>query len=131
MNYYYVILSALIVTFILTLIISQFSRRPMRGLWTYFFIVFLATWAGQLWINPFGPTYWGISWISLIIAPIFFWVLILALIPPLPSTKEEEAASAILGVFFWIVLIALLLSIGTGYYRIIRTGSGPERGISA
>jgi hypothetical protein len=119
MDNYYIIPGALIVTFILTLIISMFFKRPLRGLWIFFVIVFLATWASQLWIYPYGPVYGGIFWIPLLIAPVFFWMLILALIPPVPrdGTKEEEEASAALGIFFWLVLIVLLLTIGFGYYK--------------
>src|SRR5687768_506262 len=54
---YYVILASLLVTMVITWAISAFSRRPLRGLWLFFLVVFLATWAGQLWITPFGPQY--------------------------------------------------------------------------
>jgi hypothetical protein len=121
MNHYYIVPSALIITLIIMLIVSLFSKRPLPGLWIFFLIVFLATWAGPLWIAPFGPLIWGIAWIPMFLISLFFWFLILALIPPLPkpkaSNKAEEATFAI-GIFYWIILILLITSIGIGYYKL-------------
>src|ERR1044071_9349843 len=126
MNHYYIIPAALVITLILTLLFSAFSKRPLSGLWLFFLLIFLATWSGQLWIRPFGPVFWGISWIPLFIIAIFFYVLIVALLPPAPAPKvsssdvkaEEEAPFIALGIFLWILLIILAISIVLGYYRL-------------
>jgi hypothetical protein len=123
MDHYYVIPGALIITLIIMLIVSLFSKRPMRGLWIFFLIVFLATWAGPLWITPFGPLVWGVAWLPMFLISFFFWFLILALIPPLPppstnTTTAEEASFAAIGLFYWIILILLIASIAIGYYRL-------------
>jgi hypothetical protein len=125
MNHYYIIPAALVVTLILTLLFSAFSKRPLSGLWLFFLLIFLATWSGQLWIRPFGPVYWGISWIPLFIIALFFYVLIIALLPPPPPPKPssdvkaaEEAPFIALGIFLWIILILLAISIVFGYYRL-------------
>src|SRR5438094_852838 len=87
-----IIPAALIVTFFVLLIFSSLSKRPMGGLWIFFFIIFLATWSGQLWITPFGPVTWGIAWLPLFIVSLFFSFLIFALLPPVPATKAETKA---------------------------------------
>jgi hypothetical protein len=121
---YYIIPAALVITLIVTLLISIFSRRPLSGLWVFFFIVFLATWAGQLWITPFGPVLWGVAWVPLLIITVFFWLFILALLPPLPPSQanppvdEVAGSSAVMGLFLWIILIILVLSIIAGYFRL-------------
>src|SRR2546423_1401947 len=118
---YYIIPAAFIVALLILLIFSLFSKRPMSGLWIFFLIIFLATWAGQLWITPFGPIVWGVSWIPLFIVALFFSFLIFALLPPVvvvtkaEENKAEEGAAMVFGTFFWIMLILLIASIIAGY----------------
>jgi hypothetical protein len=121
---YYIIPAAFLVTLLVVLIFSMFSKRPLGGLWVFFLIIFLATWSGQLWITPFGPVGWGIAWIPLFLVSIFFSFLIFALIPPVSapvtvkeSKQAEEGAAVVFGIFFWIMLILLVASIIGGYYR--------------
>lgn len=119
---YYIIPAALIVTLIVTFLFSIFSKKTMRELWIFFLLIFLATWAGQLWILPFGPITRGISWLSLVFVAVFFAVFILALMPMVPADTKpekssEEGAFMALGAFLWIILIILLISIALGYYR--------------
>jgi hypothetical protein len=123
MNNYSIILFALGITVITTGLVAAFFRHPIKGLWMFAIIVFLATWAGQLWIPAVGPVSWGVSWVSILFMPIFFWVFILALIPPQrPNDAEEKKETSLaMGAFFWILLIALLAFIGSGYYRARQT----------
>lgn len=114
------ILAALMITLVITLIFSLFSKRPLSGLMFFFLVIFLATWTGQIWITPFGPVSWGIAWIPLILVALFFSFLIFALAPPVPAPVEEgteQPAFIALGLFFWLILILLLISIIVGYYR--------------
>jgi len=120
MNLYSVI-AALIITIIITVFFSVFSKRPLTGLVLFFLVIFLATWSGQIWITPFGPITWGIAWAPLILVSLFFSFLIFALAPPIPTKVEngnEQPAFIALGLFFWLILILLLLAIIVGYYRI-------------
>jgi hypothetical protein len=119
---YYIIPAAFLATLFIVLIFSMFSRRPIGGLWIFIFIIFLATWSGQLWITPFGPVGWGIAWLPLFMVAIFFSFLIFALLPPVSvtpkdETKAEEGAAVAFGIFFWIMFILLIASIIAGYYR--------------
>jgi len=119
---YYTIPAALFIAFIITLLFSIFSKRPFRGLWIFFLILFLVTLSGQLWISPFGPTTYGITWVPLIFTPLFFIFLILALIPPIDIKDNKgrttpDGAFIALGLFFWVMIILLILAIALGYYR--------------
>ncbi len=118
---YGIIPAALLVSFFLILLFSLSSRRPLSGLWIVVLLIFLATLGGQLWIRPFGPVYWGISWIPLIIVPLFFFFLIFALLPPLSAKRDEgkveEGALIAMGTFFWIIMILLIVAVVAGYYR--------------
>jgi hypothetical protein len=113
---YYVILASLLVTMVITWAMSAFSRRPLRGLWLFFLVVFLATWAGQLWITPFGPQYWGVNVFSLILVSVFFSFFVFALVPFKKKDDVVQGAFFIMGIFFWIMIILLVAAIAAGYY---------------
>ncbi|MBD3322774.1 MAG: hypothetical protein GF350_16860 [Chitinivibrionales bacterium] len=70
------ILTALLIAALLTAIFS-FALRIARTkeILFFFFILFLATWAGGLWLVPFGPYLWGIR-----IFPFLFFALVIALL---------------------------------------------------
>jgi hypothetical protein len=121
---YYIVPAALIVALVITLAFSVLFKKPLGGLWIFFFLLFLLTWAGQLWITPFGPVSHGIGWASLLLVPLFFGLLMFTMVPPVPlkkpdalttENKEEEPLIA-MGVFFWIVIFFLILSVIFGYY---------------
>ncbi len=119
----YVIPAALLVALAITLLIALMSKRPLRMLVIFFAIIFLATLSGQLWIRPFGPVTWGISWVPLFVVSLFFAFLVLALIPPVSPPKPgitdtaDESAAFAMGLFFWLIILLLLLAISVGYYR--------------
>jgi hypothetical protein len=113
---YFVILAALLVTFVLTWALSAVSKRPVRGMWVFFVVVFLATWAGQLWITPFGPQYWGVNVFSLILVAVFFSLFIFTLVPLKKDGDRVNSAFFILGIFFWVMIVLLIAAIGAGYY---------------
>lgn len=48
---------ALIVAVLLTLAFAAVSgtRRPRGGTLTFLLVILLASWAGGIWISPFGP----------------------------------------------------------------------------
>ena len=121
MNYYFIpaaLIAAILIIFILSLVL----KRPMRGFGLVFIILFLATWTGQLWITPFGPSTLGISWIPLIIVGVLMAFLILALSTDLSTRKksdpdQEQGPIIVAGFFFWTLMLLLLVAIVIGYYR--------------
>ena len=117
---YFIITAALVITLVITILFAIFSRKSKRSLALFFIIIFLATWSGQLWIMPFGPVTLGITWVSLLVVPLFFAFFIFALIPsvPLSPDETEDQPYKIFGAFSLIMLALLIISIVFGYYRI-------------
>ena|ERR1041385_5052155 len=99
------------------------SRGPMGGLGIFFLVIFLASWAGQLWIAPVGPAFLGVAWVPLFFISLLAAMLLMAASTPLPEnfskTKAEEiekVSATALGIFFWIALLLFIISIFLGYY---------------
>jgi hypothetical protein len=123
---------ALVIGFALTsLFAAGFRRRTYwPGFFTFFFILFLAAWAGGLWMRPAGPELFGIFWIPYLAVGLIFGLLLLALLPhhyrrtPPPEETTEKPMEAaerrtgetILGLFFWIFVIAMIIAIIAGYW---------------
>jgi hypothetical protein len=117
-----VFITALIVGLLVTAVFAAGFRR--RGPWNsiiwFFLVVFLAAWAGGLWMQPYGPTLWGLSWLPMLMLALLFGLLLAATTPPprrrtapLPKTelREEEVSTVAIGTFFWILIVVLALSI--------------------
>ena len=90
-----------------------------------FLILLLSIWAFGAWITPWGPVFYGVPWLSLLLVGLFVTLLILAISAPSrrprrPATavtpeREEEAAAAVFGTFFWLLLLGLLIAIVVKY----------------
>ncbi len=113
----------LVITLFLTAIFAVGFRgqRPGMALLSFFIILFLATWAGGIWITPIGSPLWGISWLSFLLVCLLLVLLLTALIPAsVPYTRraaaaqqreETETVTTIFGIFFWILVIGLIVAI--------------------
>ena len=42
-------------------------RGYQKGLIWLFLLLFLGTWAGGVWLSPFGPSFYGVYWIPFIV----------------------------------------------------------------
>ena len=125
----YIIPGALAVTIVVMFIASLFSKRPVRALWVFGLIVYLAVWASQLWMMPVGPAFWGISWLPMFLVAGVFWFLIVLLIRDTPKpidtgTEIEKAPVLIVGLVFWIVVFLLITAIAVGYYQLYEIARG-------
>jgi hypothetical protein len=119
-----IIIGAFITSLLIFLLFVPYHRRrgsSLGALLLFFFILFLAGIATPFWIVPFGPIYWGISWL-----PLFFMILIFALLfsarpsyqnPKKESDTADEAAAFSIGIFFWILLCLLIGAILWGVFR--------------
>lgn len=120
------LLLALAIALILTAIFP-IGLRGYRGgfiFWFFFLLLFLAVWAGGIWVTPLA--YDGLPWLGFLLIGLFVALLIVALLPPAsppitptemdvkPSTIEVATAVAI-NVFFWLLLFGLLLAIIVRY----------------
>jgi surface polysaccharide O-acyltransferase-like enzyme len=122
-------LFSLLVALLLTVIFAAGVRRHRARavLLGFFIIVFLATWAGGVWIVPSGAHSWGVAWMSFMAVGLIVALLLTALIPPprAAHTPEEESqrerseTAVILAfdIFFWISLIILGIVIIAHYMR--------------
>jgi len=127
------LLIAVGVSLILSALFVLATRRGGRraGLVWLFLIIFLATWAGGVWLRPFGPTIWGIHWLAFVLAGLFvLGILAIAAPQRAPRGRHEtldmlervarereldQVTYLTLGTFFWILLVALIIAIIVRY----------------
>jgi hypothetical protein len=131
-NYRMIILEVLIALTISLLLSSVFALATRRGgrrtgLFWLFLIIFLAAWAGGIWLRPFGPTLWGIHWLAFLLVGLILALIIAVSAPGRPpkgrhetldmlerirKEKEmEKLAYITLNTFFWVVVLALFVVI--------------------
>jgi hypothetical protein len=124
------LVSAFIIALILTAIfVAGFRQRgPWESFLVFFSVIFLASWAGGIWLSPIGPPLWGAYWLGFLIVGLIFALLLAASVSPGPRRStvefvkpdEREAdikkAVRVLGVFFWLLVVALTLAIVTRYF---------------
>jgi hypothetical protein len=120
------LLIALFMAMLFTLIFAIGLKRtgPWASIWIFFMVIFLATWAGGLWINPVGPVFLGIYWLPILFFSFIIAVLLASAVPPerpepkvetISQVKHKEAIVKDYDAFLWILLISLLLMIILGY----------------
>ena len=89
-----------------------------------FFVLFLATWAGAVWMQPLGSDILGSYWLGFVISGILFTLFLMAIIPPLrrkpepeekPDTETAESAPEKLGFYFYLMLIVFAIMIIISY----------------
>lgn len=120
--------------FVLVLIISLFFLPKYKGertgffpLVLFFLILYMAGIASQLWIVPFGPVFWGVSWIPLLFILIIFTFLLAVPSPyqarrkrKITRLQEEEAEEEFaegISIFTWLLLFLLLIVTIIGLYK--------------
>ena len=122
------LLFVLFLSLILTLIFAVGFRRHAwgGGLVFFFLILFLATWAGGMWITPFGPVWRGVAWLPFIFVGIIIALLLTAVMRPdrirprdeggveMQTPSDNRPATA-LDLFVWILIGSLLVAIAIGY----------------
>ncbi|HXL72387.1 MAG TPA: hypothetical protein VN963_02070 [bacterium] len=111
--------AALIVGVIIVFALSTAfgTKGPWGSLLWFFIIVALFAWTGGVWLRPYGPVWYGVSWIPIIVIGLFIAILLTALSPrnpryPLSAQKkskviEERKADA--DVFFWVLILCLVM----------------------
>jgi small-conductance mechanosensitive channel len=129
---------AVIVALVLSLIVVRGLQkgRPWPGFLLAVLFIFLAAWAGGIWISPFGPALWEQAVLPFVVAGLVA-ALIIAAVPiagreetGVELTREERekhertpSPMATIGVFFWILIVVLALAILLGYIY------GPDPGV--
>ncbi len=126
MSFLYEFLFALVVGLILTTIFSVLvnKTRRWRTILMFFVILFLATWAGGIWIKPFGPALLGIYWLPFVVVGLIFALILTMLLPNRPPKTSKEAetkaesmviADKLFKFFIWLLFIVLVASIIVAY----------------
>lgn len=57
------------------------TRGPWNSLIWFFLVIFLFSWGGGVWLTPFGPTGWGVSWMPFLFVGFFVTLLLSAATP--------------------------------------------------
>lgn len=97
-------------------------RAGMPGILPVFIVFSLFAWVGGLWLKPFGPPIYGVSWMPGLTLSVLIFLLLAATSRQPPKTGQDvegniiakDAASAV-GVAFWFLIIALVAAIIVGY----------------
>lgn len=102
------------------LVVGLRVHGPWASTRALLLVLFLSTWAGGVWLAPFGPTIWSIYWLPFLLMAILTAILIAAIEPPRDRTRaermeRERELEMGLGVFFWILVGALVLAVGLRY----------------
>jgi hypothetical protein len=117
---------ALIISWIVSIFLNKEGRRS--GFFFFFLIVFLITYAGSLWIRPFGPSLFGVFWLPILFVCILAGLFIYRSAPPrrkqlsrdetLQMLEENEKRKQLeqvtyvtLDILFWLIISLLVLSI--------------------
>ncbi|MEJ2168148.1 MAG: hypothetical protein P8X90_21720 [Desulfobacterales bacterium] len=120
---------ALLVCALYVLATRSSVRRTGFG-WLFLFVL-LATWAGGVWLRPFGPALADIRWLQFLIVGLLA-VLLVALFAPFKAPRGrhetldqlqaiarrkelQQVAYITLGIVFWVVLVILLAAIVIRY----------------
>ena len=124
---------ALIVALLVSILFGYALRRriPRKGFFWFFLILSLATWAGGMWIGPFGPSFRGIFWLPFVLVAVVVGAFLAAVAPRRAPTGRIETLEMLeeieqkrklqkltyisFGVFFWVALFALITVIIVRY----------------
>jgi hypothetical protein len=107
------------------------SRTRRTGFGWFFLFVLMATWAGGVWIRPFGPALADIRWLQFLVVGLLA-VLLVALFAPLKTPRGrhdtldqmeemarqkqvEKMTYIALGAVFWLVLSVLIWAVIAHY----------------
>jgi hypothetical protein len=109
------------------------TRGPWNSFFWFFFVIFLFSWGGGLWITPFGPTGWGVAWMPFLFMGFFVTLLLLAATPRSARersaakgkaiettnlkerTAEERLVETGVNVFLWLLIVFLVVVIVCNY----------------
>jgi hypothetical protein len=107
------------------------NRNGKTGSLWLFLVIFLATWAGGIWLKAFGPSLWGVHWLGFLVAGLFVSIILVITMPNRAPKGRRETLDILekvarnrelnqityltLGVFFWILLAFLIIAIISRY----------------
>lgn len=120
------VLFAFFTALVISLIFSRRFRRigPWPNFWAYFFIIFLAIWAGGIWVSPVGPSLLGVYWLPFFVVGLTMGLLFAVALPrskprtrgeALRKADQERAAVEAFSLFFWGIILIFSIAIIARY----------------
>jgi len=121
------------VALVLSLAFALLTHRSVtRAAFFWFFLLVLFTsWAGGIWIGPFGPSLAGVNWLPFLLFGLIAAGMFVFFVPRRPpkgrhETLEileemkdkrdlEKAAYISFGIFFWVLMFTLIAAIVVRY----------------
>ena len=94
-DFFFALAIAGIVTALFALLLGR--RGPWASSPLFFLLIFLAAWAGGVWITPVGPSVWGLYWLPFLVVAVLFALLLAAVTPPerTPQSRIEAWEQAV------------------------------------
>jgi len=121
----FIIAFSIAIIFVLILRALFGRRAPFGSIWILLLFLFLVTWAGGVWLVPFGPTLFDVAWLPFLVVGVFIAIILATTVPPEPrqpmtveeARAEETTATALAGltVFFWITILLTIMAILLAY----------------
>ncbi|MCE5328038.1 MAG: hypothetical protein LLG01_16650 [Planctomycetaceae bacterium] len=121
-------LLAAILSMLLTLVLGRRGPGPLMGFIFFYIMLFLATWAGGLWLGRIRPGEWQVNWLGYVLVSVVLWLILAAVLPrqgrkprhadsaTLPVVEPQATQQLALGVLFWLLVVVLLIIIALNYY---------------
>lgn len=105
---------------------------PWGSFWSFILILFLGMWIVDIWVSPYGPQYYGIAWLDLLLVGLLLAFLLAAATPTTyvpPEGRDITDAELVkiqqremsrwptaIGVFFWIMLLFFISLVLIGIF---------------
>lgn len=126
-------LISLVVALVLCVIFALITRKSARrtGFMWFFLLVLMATWAGGIWIRPFGPAISDVRWLQFLVVGLLVVLMFALFAPYKPPRGRQETLDQLeeiarqkeltkvtyitLGIVFWVILVILIIAIVVRY----------------
>jgi Ca2+/Na+ antiporter len=126
-------LISLVVALVLCVIFALITRKRARrtGFVWFFLFVLMATWAGGVWIRPFGPAISDVRWLQFLAIGLLVVLMFALFAPSRPPLGRQETLNQLeeiahqkeltkvtyitLGIVFWVILVILIIAIIVRY----------------
>jgi hypothetical protein len=82
-------LTVALIVCVLFVLITR-SRASRTGLLWFFLFVLMATWAGGVWIRPFGPALADIRWMQFLVVGLLAFLIFTLFVPLKPPKGRDE-----------------------------------------
>jgi hypothetical protein len=125
------LLFAFIVAGVLSLLLGIALRRRVPepettwgSILFLFLLLFFATWAGGVWLTPFGPPLWNTYWLPFVAVGVLLALMLVAVMPGvyfgrkgIREARREVEIAEVFGAFFWVLMAILIFVVIAHYFR--------------